>query len=284
MNSDSLDISTGIDARTVAILRTVAAVAADTGLAILVVGATARDLVMVHGFGLETQRTTRDIDLGVQARHWTDFEALRGGLIASGCFSATASPQRLRYQDGTPLDIIPFGEIAGDERSIRWPPDNSSVMTVLGFEEALADTLVVTIARDPRLDVPVVSPRGLVILKLMVWQDRPDTRKDAQDLGWVLREYAGTNEFQDRLYHRHIDLLDGEHFELETASARVLGREIGELASSVTREALCRILHAQTDGQGGYRLVDEMRDGAQSDPFKENLALLRALLGGIEEW
>jgi len=283
MNNISLDISTRIDARTVRIFRTVAAVAGNIGLEILVVGATARDMVMVHGFELAARRATRDIDLGVQARHWRDFETLRDGLIGSGNFSLTKAPQRLQYQDGTPLDIVPFGEIAGDDRSIRWPPDDNPVMTVLGFEEALADAFLVVLAHDPPLIVPVISPRGLVMLKLLAWRDRPNARKDAQDIGWTLREHINTSDFQNRLSNRHPDLLDEADFTLELAGARVLGREIGALASPDTSEVLCRILHAETDGQGGYRLVDDMGDRGQSRPFEENLALLRALLAGIEE-
>ena len=36
-----------------------------------------------------------------------------------------------------PVDLIPFGEVAQDD-VIRWPPNREMIMTVAGFEDAIA--------------------------------------------------------------------------------------------------------------------------------------------------
>ena len=58
--------------------------AADSAIDYLVVGAMARDLVLVHGFGCEIERGTRDIDFGINVTSWDEFSALRGRLIKAG--------------------------------------------------------------------------------------------------------------------------------------------------------------------------------------------------------
>lgn len=50
----------------------------------IVVGATARDLVLVHGYGSTIERGTRDIDFGINVSSWADFNSLTDGLIHAG--------------------------------------------------------------------------------------------------------------------------------------------------------------------------------------------------------
>lgn len=51
----------------------------------LVVGAMARDLVLVHGFGSKIERGTRDVDFGINVASWDEFSALRDSLVAQLC-------------------------------------------------------------------------------------------------------------------------------------------------------------------------------------------------------
>ena len=63
------------------ILRRVDGVARALGLEYFVGGALARDLLLLHVFGRETGRATRDVDLGICVDDWDGFDALRARLI-----------------------------------------------------------------------------------------------------------------------------------------------------------------------------------------------------------
>jgi predicted nucleotidyltransferase len=69
-------------------------VAVDQDVAFIIVGASARDLVMHHAYGAPIQRATMDIDLAVQVPNWTDFERIRDSLIRKG-YTKTDLPHRL---------------------------------------------------------------------------------------------------------------------------------------------------------------------------------------------
>lgn len=65
MTEKSLDLSGKIDGFTVELFATIANVAASDGISFFVVGATARDIILQYGYGIETIRATNDIDLAL---------------------------------------------------------------------------------------------------------------------------------------------------------------------------------------------------------------------------
>jgi len=77
MSRTLLDISGKIDVFTVAIYEQIVSVAESQNIKFFIVGATARDLVLHHGFGIEARRATKDIDLAVQVASWDEFQALK---------------------------------------------------------------------------------------------------------------------------------------------------------------------------------------------------------------
>lgn len=131
------------------------------GIDYLVVGAMARDMVLVHGYGSTIERGTRDIDFGINVASWEDFDALRGRILKAGYESDSKQWHRFTCQDkeGLPweIDILPFGAIADKDATIRWPPEQESVMTVLGFAEAAEHALAVKISNDPKIIIPVAG-------------------------------------------------------------------------------------------------------------------------------
>jgi predicted nucleotidyltransferase len=68
----------------VAIYRDVYAIARGLHIPFLVVGATARDLILYYGFGAAIERGTRDIDFGIKISTWDDFHKMSAGLITKG--------------------------------------------------------------------------------------------------------------------------------------------------------------------------------------------------------
>ena len=71
MRENFLDLSGKIDDSIVQLLGTIADVAESVDIRFFVVGATARDIILMHGYGVHTIRATLDIDLGVEIS-WQD--------------------------------------------------------------------------------------------------------------------------------------------------------------------------------------------------------------------
>ena len=53
----------------------------ELGVDFLVVGATARDLVLVYGYDCTIERGTTDVDFGMNVASWDEFNALRARLL-----------------------------------------------------------------------------------------------------------------------------------------------------------------------------------------------------------
>ena len=144
----------------------------------MVVGATARDLLLYHVHGIPATRATRDVDFAMAVENWEQFQTLRAALLATGEFAPGPVEHRLffRTPQGTtdiPIDLIPFGGVAEND-TITWPPQRDTLMTVAGFEDAMAACVRVEAAPD--FTIPVVSLAALSVLKVFAWADRRTTR------------------------------------------------------------------------------------------------------------
>jgi predicted nucleotidyltransferase len=60
-----------------------------------------------------------------------------------------------------PVDLIPFGGISSDDRTIAWPPGRD-IQSVAGFQEALRSSVLI---RIDDLEVRLASVPGLALLK-----------------------------------------------------------------------------------------------------------------------
>lgn len=66
MSANLLDLSGKIDALIIAIFDAIVTVTRANDIPFFLVGATARDLILHHGYGIAVRRATVDIDLGVR--------------------------------------------------------------------------------------------------------------------------------------------------------------------------------------------------------------------------
>jgi predicted nucleotidyltransferase len=259
-------------------------VADSSSIPFFVVGASARDFILKHHYGIEPRRKTGDIDLGVEVASWEQFKALFESLIATGQFSHTPERQRLRC--GTILiDILPFGAITDKDKKISWPPEHDIIMSMVGFEEAYEHSITVRVSSDPDLDIKMASLPGLAIMKLISWKEKyPDRKRDAEDLLLIMNKYeeAGNSE---RLYEEDLPLLQEEGFDAKLAGTRLLGRDMAKISDPKTFLVIKEILDAETEEMGRYKLVsDMMRETGMSDTrFDEILLQLEKLRQGIIE-
>ena len=162
-------------------------------------------------------------------------------------------------------------------------------MSVAGFEEAYRAALKVRVSASPPLDILVVSPAGLTIMKLIAWADRPHERsRDAGDLAHILENYLDVGNLE-RLLEEHMDLVEVENFDYVRAGARLLGRDLASIGKPETIGRIREILAKETADEGQYRLIRAMvadwgRVGEGSENrFEELLALLRELVKSIED-
>jgi predicted nucleotidyltransferase len=235
LNPHTVDKSRPVDPVTLHILSVVNRLAAELELRYIVVGATARDLLLFHVFGIPVTRATADVDFAVAMDSWERFRELRRALLTSGHFREGKMEHRVYLQapsvkDEIPVDLIPFGGVAEDD-VIQWPPHRETVMTVVGFEDAIAAAVHVQVDAD--FTIPVASLAGIAVLKLFAWYDRQTNDKDAVDLYRIISSYADAGNF-DRLYDEEFQFLEQADYDIEFAGAALLGFDARQICSPDT--------------------------------------------------
>ena len=105
---------------------------------LLLVGATARDILLSYAHGIAIERATFDLDFAIAVADWDDYLQLRNTLLAEGEFiEEKGALHRLILPPSIKLDLIPFGGVERPDRTIAWPPDESQVMQLMGYREAM---------------------------------------------------------------------------------------------------------------------------------------------------
>ncbi len=246
----------------------------------MLVGATARDVLLQNVYGLTPSRQTRDIDLAIVLPGWEDFGALRKDLISTNRFEADGQIQRLRYRlrDWSlhPVDLLPFGDIEHNAGSIAWPPDMDVIMNVLGFADALRAAVRVQIS--PGLEVPVASLAGIALLKVIAWIDRgAENPKDAVDLAEILERYADAGN-QDRIYDEASTALASLQYDPRRTGMWLLGQDLARLASEATRETVMKVLREprQRDRLAAHMIRGQPADDDAYEEARTNLATFYA--------
>ncbi|WP_439687252.1 nucleotidyl transferase AbiEii/AbiGii toxin family protein [Cupriavidus oxalaticus] len=272
-----------LDPIAVAILRTVEGIAQKCCIPCLVVGATARDILLTHVHGLPATRATRDVDVAVAVDSWAAFGKIAAALATHPNIQpATGIPHRFffRHAGATsyPLDLVPFGGVADPDFAIRWPPDMAIMMNVAGYAEAAASAQRVKIADG--LIVNVASLPGLALLKLIAWRDRaPGTTKDADDLLTLMRTYAEAGNI-DRVFALDDEVFAAVGYDPDAAGVLLLGMDIAALAGPA---ALSQVLAIVDSPQLVDRLAVHMARGRPNVEEGKRLAdrLLDLLAGGL---
>lgn len=239
-------------------VRDLQAVAEPLGVEFFLMGAAARDLMVIHAHRIVVRRATEDADFAVMVSAWAGYETLRSGLIAGGQFSARPGPatHRLRHASGFPLDIVPFGGIERPDRTYAWPPDQSEVFDCFGVKEAFAASVSVDLPEGVSLKVAPIPAQA--ILKINAWRERKhtDPGRDAGDLFLFLRHYLDLGNF-DRAATEHPDLFEAEDFDYVEAGVKLLARDMAPLLGRTGTERLLSVLVPEADESGGLLLAQQ---------------------------
>jgi predicted nucleotidyltransferase len=233
-----------VDPLTRQILKLIDGLLRTAGIPYMLVGATARDLLLYHVYGHPITRATYDLDFAIHLDSWEQFANVKQLLLdAPGFTDKGRIRQRLYYQPTgasfeTIIDIIPFGRLEAVDRTIAWPPDADVVMNVAAFSDVFTSLLVVEI--EAGLLIPVPSLAGLAVLKLFAWLDRHDG-KDVQDIRRLLETYTDAGNV-DRLYEEEPEELELVGFDTVLAGAFLLGKDAQRATTPNIRSKLSTAL------------------------------------------
>lgn len=255
-NQLSISAERPVDALTLQILKLLDGLLRREGIPYMLVGATARDLLLYHVYGHAVTRATYDLDYAILVDSWEQFNDVKNLLLTIEGFTTKGrNPQRLYYslphtQFDTIIDIIPFGNLEKADRTIAWPPDADIVVNVAAFSDVFGSSIVIEI--EPGLSIPVPSLAGLVILKLFAWLDRRDA-KDVQDIRKILETYTDAGNV-DRLYDEEPNELELLGFDTVLAGAYLLGKD----AQRMGNPELLRDLSTALNGENATELVHQV--------------------------
>lgn len=205
------------------VLKLLDSVFTDFGLTYFLIGANARD-VHLFKIGEVPSRGTADIDFAIMLSNKDNYNDLINALIEEG-FNETSIPHRLYYEStNTVIDLLPYGQI--EQHFTENFTERMVELSVLGFKEV--GEVVENIELSDDLSLPVPPIEGIIILKIVSWHARPESRaKDLGDISDLLKH--AWSIYQDEAYEHHLDLFDDENFQTIKASARIIGRRMSKV-------------------------------------------------------
>ena len=179
------------------------------------------------------------------------------------------------------IDLVPFGSVQDEEAKIAWPPKGDVVMNVLGFQEAVENVVNIIIQDEPKIEIPVVTPPGLSLLKIICWTDRDADlkNKDAKDLLYLFKSYEEIPEIRDSIYD-YPELEEKFGWDITLGSAFKLGIDAAEISSEQTMEYLKQIEDDRIDKRPSDLLIEDMCENIENE-FQRNQKLLSAYFLGI---
>lgn len=190
------------------------------------VGAVARDIHLSANEQLSSVRATKDIDLAVTINDEGQYNQVKAALISTDLFEAHESEAiKLIYKKSVEVDLLPFGEIEQPNRNVTLT-DPTFVLNMPGFTE------IYPFVKDFKLGngqiVKVCTMEGIVLLKLIAHNDRPQRTKDITDIEHIIQTYFDL--YDDDIYMAHYDILElydttnSDYIRL--VCARLIGRKM----------------------------------------------------------
>lgn len=250
------------------------------GVDYYLIGALARDTWLgLHD--IRPGRATRDIDFAILIPDISTFHELKDYLVTQEGFNEyKENAFVLLWKDGTQVDLLPFGNIE-DNGVVRVQGRGHTSINVDGFLEVYQQGLPEVLLETGN-NFKFCSLHGIVLLKLIAWDDRPEMRtKDIHDICEILSHYF--NISAEEIYNNHNDLFVDETAKLIEIAATVLGREIGLIISQNHNIAnrVLGILAENIRSEGMSKLARQMT-AYYNNTVEENTRLLQCLITGIK--
>lgn len=195
-----------------------------------IVGAFARDIQFQTKQPDSNFRKTNDVDLAVCISHEDRYNEVMDALVATGSFVRDEIEIiKLHYHLGIEVDLIPFGEIEDEKRDVKLTKPKVFTLQMPGFREAASFTEEI---KSGNLILKTCPIEGLVMLKLISWDDKPKRTHDLTDIDNIIDAYFDWNS--DEVYEFHNDIFNNyDGVEPGTwekvISAHVIGRKMKPL-------------------------------------------------------
>ncbi len=189
------------------------------GIQYYLIGATAMALEHLK-HGIKPARGTKDIDFAIMISSIEEYNRLSVSLAEKG-FTKVGAPWSFystKYR--VAIDVLPFGKI--EESDMARFKERNIDLHVLGFKEVLEQSVTIKI-EEKLANIPPLP--GMVILKLIAWNDRPEERTD--DLSDILNiiEHFFEIETDDIVEYHYDTFLEKEEFDTLKVAAEVIGRK-----------------------------------------------------------
>ena len=252
---------------------TLARIAEAYGLRTLLIGAFAREIVFDQQYEGRRYRATRDIDVGVYVATWTDCCEFVNALVEAG-FTHDAE-HKLRYLDGTELDLLPFRGVVDEDNQLTWM-GGERVMSMDGFASADAHGELHNIAG---VQFRVANLPGLITLKLFAFRDRGlDLRSsDLGDLNYIFAN--ASDAFTQRIYAELTPALI-EALSYPELGPYLLGREVAVTVRPNEVEKLTTIVDGYILAAPDYAVLSRL---AGLSELEGTIARFEAFKRGLED-
>jgi len=196
------------------------------GIDFYLVGAIARDIHLSASEELQSTRGTKDVDLAITISDEGQYNQIKKALIETGLFEGHEKEAiKLIYKKGIELDLLPFGEIEEPRGNVKLT-DPTFVLNMPGFTEIYPFAQNYDIGNGQI--VKVCSIEGVILLKLIANDDRPERTKDIADIEHLIQSYFDLNN--DDIYLSHFELMElydtSENDYIRLVCSRLIGRKI----------------------------------------------------------
>lgn len=246
------------------------------------VGAVARDLWMSAINNIPPSRITGDIDFAVFINDKGTYDNLKKYLIEIEGFSPYKGNSFVLVWKGfIQVDLLPFGEIKDKNDAVSIEDSGLTSLNMPGFKEIYDDGLPVVELEEIHKFKFCTLP-GIVILKLMAWQDRPEIRRDdIKDMSNILKHFF--DMYADEIFENHNDLFGANDFELHLIAARVMGREMNKIAkrNEMLHNRLRDLLEISTNNKN-IEIAKIMAEFYENT-IEDNLTILEQIKTGYLE-
>lgn len=210
------------------------------GIDFYLAGAVARDYHLNKSGDYTPSRRTADIDIAVMVATEDEFCILKDRLIETGHFEEHKEPIKLIYKKSVELDLLPFGDI--EEAGItRLTKPKLFTLDMPGF--SILNEHAEQIQWSDNVQARVCSLEGIVLLKLIAHNDRPQRTKDLIDIQQIIKLYFDV--YSNGVYENHFDLMElyptDDNDYKQQVCAHVIGRKL-KIILSVDKQLLKRVI------------------------------------------
>ncbi len=197
------------------------------GIDFYLVGAVARNVWMSGINGIAPRRATADIDFAVLINDKGVYEQLKEYLIIEEGFHPSKGNAFVLIKDNNEVDLLPFGAIEDEDCKVTVEGTGYTSVHVPGFKEVYEIDLPELELEDGHKFKFSTLP-GIVLLKLLAWDDRPEARRDdIKDISDILNHFFDMHD--EEIWSNHNTLFVDANADLRHISARVMGRELSKI-------------------------------------------------------